>query len=309
MKAVRYHDYGDATVLVAEEVPVPVPGPGQVLVKVTATSFNPADAAIRAGHLSEVFPLELPHVPGLDVSGTVAAVGDGVTGPAEGAAVAGFLALDTDGAAAEYVLAPAEVLAPLPDGVDPVGAAAVPAVGLTAWQAVYEYSGLKAGLRVLVNGGGGAVGGYVVQLAHREGAHVTATAGPRSAERVRGLGADEVVDYTLAPVAKSVHGPFDVVVNVVPTSPQDTDALAALTADGGTFVTATTEPATDPGRGVSVVRMVVRSDPAQLADLLGLVAAGEIRIDAAARRPLADLPAVHAEADRGTLHGKTVITV
>ncbi|CAG7616236.1 NADP-dependent oxidoreductase [Actinacidiphila bryophytorum] len=308
MKAVRYHEYGDATALTLEEVPVPAPGPGQVLVKVAATSFNPADATLRAGHLREVFPVALPHVPGADVSGTVAALGADVTGPGEGAAVAGFLPLDGDGAAAEYVLAPASVLAPVPDGVDRVGAAALPAVGLTAWQALFEHGGLKAGQRVLVNGAGGGVGGYAVQLAHREGAHVTATASPRSAERVRGLGADEIVDYTQAPVAKAARGPFDLVVNLVPTAPEDTDALAALTADGGTFVTATTEPSTAPGRGVTVTRMVVRSDPAQLAALLALVAAGDLRITAT-RRPLPDLPAVHAEADRGDLHGKTVITV
>ncbi|MEV6162374.1 NADP-dependent oxidoreductase [Streptomyces sp. NPDC052052] len=307
MKAVRYHDYGDATVLVLEEVPVPVPGPGQVLVKVTATSFNPADAAIRAGYLREMLPLQLPHVPGVDVSGTIAALGPEVTGLGEGARVAGFLPLHTDGAAAAYVLAPADVLAILPDGVDPVEAAALPGVALTAWQALFEHGGLKAGRRLLVNGGGGAVGGYAIQFAHREGAHVTATASPRSTQRVRDLGADDVLDYTRAAVTETAKGSFDVVLNLVPTTPEDTDDLAALTADGGTFVTATTPPSTEPGRDVKVVRMAVRSDAGQLGHLLDLAANGRIRIDAAGRRPLAELPAVHAEADQGALHGKTVL--
>lgn len=309
MKAVRYSEYGDHSVLVLEDIPTPRPGPGQVLVQVTATSFNPADAMLRAGYLSEMLPLELPHVPGVDVSGTVAASGPDVTGFAEGAQVAGFLPLNADGASAEYVLAPADVLALVPEGVDPVDAAALPGVGLTAWQALFEHGRLASGQRVLVNGGGGAVGGYAVQFAHRAGAEVTATASPRSAERVRARGADHVVDYTATPVAEAAKGAYDVVLNLAPTTPEDTDVLAALTADGGAFVTATTPPATEPGRAVSVVRMAVRSDAAQLAELLGQVAAGTLRIDVAARRPLAELPAVHAQADSGTLAGKTVIVV
>lgn len=309
MKAVLYSAYGDSTVLVLEEVPVPQPGPGQVLVKVVATTFNPADAAFRAGYLSEMIPLELPHVPGVEVSGTIAAVGPDVTGWDEGAAVAAFLPMNAPGASAEYVLAPVEVLAPLPEGVDPVDAAALPAVALTAFQALFEHGGLTDGDRVLINGAGGAVGGFAVQLAHQAGAEVSATAGARSAERVRSFGADHVIDYTAIPVVQAAKGPFDVVLNLAPTTPEDTDALAALTADGGVFVTATTAPATEPGREVRVVRMAVRSDVAQLADLLNRSAAGTLRIDVADRRPLAELPAVHAEADRGALHGRTVIVL
>jgi NADPH:quinone reductase-like Zn-dependent oxidoreductase len=103
--------------------------------------------------------------------------------------------------------------------------------------------------RVLVNGAGGAVGGYVVQLARHAGAQVTATADPRSAERVRSYGAERVVDYTTSPVADAAPGPFDLVVNLAPTSPEDTDALAALAADGGVFVTATMPPPVDPRPG------------------------------------------------------------
>jgi NADPH:quinone reductase-like Zn-dependent oxidoreductase len=307
MKAVRYSQYGDSTTLVLEEVPTPQPGEGQVLVKVTATTFNPADAAFRAGHLREMIPLELPHVPGVEVSGTVAALGPGTTGWQTGAAVVAFLPMNAPGASAEYVVAPAEVLVALPDGVDPVDAAALPAVALTAWQALFEHGALAAGRRVLVNGAGGAVGGFAVQLAHQAGAEVTATAGPRSAERVRSFGADHVVDRTAVPVVQAAKGPFDVVVNLAPTTPEDTDALAALTADNGAFVTATTAPATEPGRGVRVVRMAVHNDTAQLADLLERAAAGTLRIDVADRRPLAELPDVHAEADRGELKGRTVI--
>ncbi|MFF0186573.1 zinc-binding dehydrogenase [Streptomyces sp. NPDC005244] len=110
-----------------------------------------------------------------------------------------------------------------------------------------------------INGAGGAVGGFAVQLAHRAGAEVTATAGARSAQRMRSFDAAHVIDYAATPVVQAAKGPFDVVLNLAPTTPEHTDALAALTADGGVFVTATTAPATEPGREVRVVRMAARS--------------------------------------------------
>ncbi|MBX9388028.1 alcohol dehydrogenase catalytic domain-containing protein [Streptomonospora halotolerans] len=264
MKAVRFHCYGDSGVLVHEEAERPVPGPGQVLVRVAATSFNPVDATIRAGRLTEVFPVELPHVPGLDVAGTVAAFGPGVEGPRVGEAVVAFLPLDADGAAAEYALAPAASLAAAPRTLDLADAAALPAVGLTAWQALFEHAGLRAGQSVLVNGAGGAVGGYAVQLAAAAGARVTATAGARSADRVRGYGAERVAGYLdhTAPLADAVGGPFDAVLNLVATTPEESAALTGLVADGGIAVSATGPLPEDPARGVRAAALFTRSDAA-----------------------------------------------
>src|SRR5689334_11012814 len=134
MKAVRFHEYGEPGVLRYEDVDQPVAGPGQVLIRVAATSFNGVDATIRGGFMQGPIPVALPHTPGIDVSGTVEALGEGVTGLAAGDRVVGFLPMTADGAAAEYVVAPAEILAAAPTGVAPADAAALPAVGLTAWQ-------------------------------------------------------------------------------------------------------------------------------------------------------------------------------
>src|SRR6266487_4376192 len=109
---------------------------------------------------------------------------DGVQSVAVGDAVVAFLSMTADGAAAEYVITPADVLAPAPTGIPLADAAAFPMVGLTAWQALFDDAELEAGQRVLINGAGGAVGGYAVQLAKRTGAHVIATASSRSSERV-----------------------------------------------------------------------------------------------------------------------------
>ncbi|GAA2208957.1 NADP-dependent oxidoreductase [Nonomuraea monospora] len=306
MKAVRYHAHGDSDVLVHEDAERPVAGPGQVVVKVAGTSFNPVDVAIRAGYLRQVFPVSFPHIPGIDVAGTVAEVGEGVTGWREGEPVVAFLPMNAPGAAAEYVAVPAGVLAAAPRTVDLADAAALPSAGLTAWQALAEHAGLQAGQSVLVNGAGGAVGGYAVQLAVQAGAVVTATASPRSVERVRSYGAQTIIDYTLTPVTETSER-FDVVLNLVTTSPEETEALAGLVADGGVFVSTTTPGRDDAARGVRAVRVFARSDAAQLAELVSRVDAGTLAIGVAARRPLADLAAVHDEAVTGRLPGKTVL--
>src|SRR6187551_3741154 len=128
MKAVRFHEYGGPDVLRYEDVEQPVAGAGQVLIRVAATSFNGVDGNIRAGFMQGPIPVTLPHTPGIDVSGTVAALGTGVTGFEVGDPVVGFLPMTGDGAAAEYVVAPAEILAPAPTGVPLADAAALPAV-------------------------------------------------------------------------------------------------------------------------------------------------------------------------------------
>jgi NADPH:quinone reductase-like Zn-dependent oxidoreductase len=308
MKAVRYHSYGDSGVLAYEEASRPAAGPGQVVLQVAGAAFNPVDAAIRAGFMRQAFPVTFPYIPNFDVSGVVAETGEGVTGWRAGDAVVAFLPMNTGGAAAEFAVASAELLAAAPRTVELADAAALPSSGLTAWQALFEHADVQAGQSVLVNGAGGAVGGYAVQLAKQAGATVTATAGPASTGRVRSQGADRVVDYTATPLLEAVAGQrFDVVLNLARTSPEETAALTALTADGGVFVS-TTGPAPDPGRGVRVAQMYVRSDAAQLGELVARVDAGDLAIDVAQRRPLADLAAVHDQAAAGRLPGgKTIL--
>lgn len=307
MKAVRFHDYGDPDVLRHEEVERPAPAAGEALVRVAASAFNPVDDGIRGGWLQEVFPVTLPHVPGIEVSGTVAALGDGVTGLAIGDAVIGFLPMTADGGAAEYVVAPAEVLAPAPTSIPLADAAALPMVGLTAWQALFDDAGLASGQRILINGAGGAVGGYAVQLAKRAGAHVIATASPRSRARVAAAGADELIDHTSAAV--TVAEPVDVLLNLARVAPEELVALAALVRDGGVVVnTVPTIPTpADERRGVRAVGVFVRSDAEQLAQLAALVDGGELRVEVAERVPLAELPAVHARAAAGALPGKVIV--
>lgn len=309
MKAVRFHEYGDPEVLRLEDVDVPTPGTGQVRVRVAATSFNGVDANIRAGRMQGPMPLDLPHIPGLDVAGTVDALGDGVDGQQVGDSVIGFLPFGDDGATAEYVLAAAASLAPAPTSIPLANAAALPLVGLTAWQALFEHANLRAGQRILINGAGGAVGGYAVQLARAAGAFVIATASTQTRAQVQAQGADEIIDHTAGEVSAAISDPVDVLLNLAPISPEQFSALAARVSDGGIIVNTTVwMPApSDEARGVRGIDLFVRSDAAVLAELSARVDRGELTVNIGERVPMADLASVHTRADDGSLAGKVII--
>jgi len=299
MRAMRFHEFGDAGVLRLEEIDKPVAGPGEALVRVTATSFNPVDATLRAGYLQQAMPLTLPHIPGLDVAGVTE----------DGRPVIGFLPMTADGAAAEWVVAPAGILTPAPAGIPLADAAAVPAVALTAWQALFEHAGVTEGQRVLINGAGGGVGGYAVQFAHAAGAHVIATASPRSAPIVREQGADEIIDYTATPVSEAITEPVDVVLNLVRADDAAMAALVPLVRPGGVVVSTASPVPEDTDRKVRSISMYVRSDATQLATIVERIDAGEVRVDVSSRHALADLPEVHRAAAAGELRGKAIIVV
>jgi NADPH:quinone reductase-like Zn-dependent oxidoreductase len=308
MKAMRYHSYGASDVLACEETHRPVADAGQVVVRVAGTSFNMLDVAIRMGILKDAVALTFPHIPNCDMAGVITEVGAGVHGWKAGDAVLALLPPDAPGAAAEYVAAPAEALAAAPRTVEVADAAALPLAGLTAWQALFEYADVNAGQSILINGAGGGVGGYAVQLAVRAGAATTATAGPRSRDRIRAYGAERIIDYTTTPVQHAADRlRFDVVLQLVRDSPEKTAHLMELVADGGTFVSTTTPGPVGTGRGKRVQQVRVRSDAAQLARLVSRVDAGDLSIDVTDRRPLADLSVVHDQAVAGQLTGKTVL--
>ncbi|WP_223206501.1 NADP-dependent oxidoreductase [Streptomyces xanthii] len=305
MKAARIHEFGDASVIRYDEVPCPRPGLGEVLIRVAANSFNPTEAALRGGLLQGFLPVDLPYTLGWDVAGTVVEIGPAVEGFAVGDRVVGRL--DGGGAAAEYVRAPAAVLTAAPQSIPLAHAAALPVAGLTAWQAVFEHGKITPGLRVLVNGAGGGVGGFVTQLAKYTGAEVIATAGPRSTEAVLRQGADQVIDYTVRPVGAALDGPVDLLLNLVPLSPRDAAALVPLVRQGGRIVSIATPVQPPADAGVSAMHMVARIDVADLGALVDLVDAGTVSVDVSSSRPLTDLSDVHRLSQAGLVRGKVLI--
>jgi NADPH:quinone reductase-like Zn-dependent oxidoreductase len=307
MKAVRFHRFGGPEVLRYEDVDWPRPAAAQVLIRVAATSFNPVDAAIRSGFLQQVFPVALPHTPGIDVAGTLAEIGEGVAGWSVGEAVVGFLPMTEDGTSAEFVLAPAELLTGAPTSIPLVDAAALPSASLSAWQALFEQADLKAGQRVLVNGSGGGVGGYALQLAKQAGATVIATASPRSRDAVEALGADRIVDYTATAVTEAISEPVEVVLNLVNAPESDPAGLTDLVSDGGVLVSTTLPVRDDPGRDVRSVRLFVRSGAGQLATIVERVDSGELRVDVSERFPLSEIARVHELGEAGKFRGKVIL--
>jgi NADPH:quinone reductase-like Zn-dependent oxidoreductase len=306
MKGVRFHELGGPEVLAYEDAPRPTAGEGQVLIRVAGSAFNSADAGIRGGTLP--FQVSLPHVPGYDVSGTLEELGTGVSGFEIGDTVVGFLSMTEDGSAADYVVAPAEVLVKAPTSIDLADAAALPSVGLTAWQALFDEGHLTSGQRILIVGAGGAVGGYAIQLAAHEGAHVIATASPRSRDLVLAQGAAEAVDHTAVSLVEAITDPVDVLLNLAPISAEEFEALVTVVRDGGIVVSTTAwmETPGDESRGVRTAGVFVRPDAGQLARLVDLVDSGQLTVDVARRVRLSELPAIHAEAAAGTLRGKAV---
>ena len=297
MKAVRFHEFGGPEVLRYEEADQPVPGPGQVLVKVAGTAYNPVDAAFRAGFMQQAMPVKLPFIPGLDLAGTVVDSGEQVIA---------FLPMTSDGASAEFVVVDRELLAPAPTSVPLADAAALPSGALTAWQGLFEQAGLQSGQRILINGAGGAVGGFAVQLAKQAGAYVIATASPRSVAAVRSAGADEIIDHTTTTVTTE---PVDVVFNLVRADEATMAGLVALVKPGGVLVSTAAPAEEDQERKVKTISMYVRSDAKQLEALAAQVDAGTLKLDIGARYPLSELAKVHEEATTGTIHGKIIIEV
>jgi len=307
MKVVRFEQVGGPEVLEHVEMEKPVPAAGEVLVRVAASAYNAADGGMRGGFLP--IPVALPHVPGYDVSGTVEALGDSTTDLRVGDEVVGFLPMERDGGAAEYVVAPAESLVLAPTTIPLVDSAALPSVALTAWQALVDDGGLQAGQRLLVIGAGGVVGKYAVQLAKRLGAHVVATASPRSADAVRTAGADQVIDHTAVDVLGALDEQVDVLLNLAPLEPARFETAVAAVRDGGVVVSTTAFIATpgDESRGVRAATVFVQPNRDRLEQLVALVNAGELAVEVTRRISLAELPALHAEAETGRIAGKVVV--
>jgi len=278
MRAVRAHERGGPEQLTYESAPRPEPAPGEVLVAVRAASITSGELdwdASWTDSLDGTGRDRTPVVPSHEVSGVVAALGPGVTGLAVGDEVYGLIPFTRDGAAAEYVTVPADVLAAKPARLDHDNAAAVPLAALTAWQGLIGHAALTPGQHVLVQGGAGGVGSFAIQIAKSQGARVTTTALPQDRDFVTRLGADRVVDYSTERFEDQVVD-VDVVFDAVG---GETQARSwAVLRPGGTLVSIVQPP--DPeaasaakGRGVF---FVVEPDRAGLESLTELIDDGRL---------------------------------
>src|SRR5258707_12117099 len=192
MKAAFIERYGGPAELRYGDLPDPVAGPGEVVIDVHAASVNAADWKVRAGQYQQAkFPLIL----GRDFSGVISAVAEGITDLKVGDAAFGVCEAGQEGACAEKIGAKAAIVAKKPDAVSHVNAAALALTGLTALSAIEDTLKLQRGETILIQGGAGGVAGFAIQLAKHIGARVITTASAPNHAYVKGLGADEIVDY------------------------------------------------------------------------------------------------------------------
>lgn len=285
MKAVRLHQATGVEGLVYEEAPDPAPALGDVLVKVHACGITPTELdwpiwTDRAGHKRDAL------IPAQEFSGVVAAVGFGTAGVAVGDEVYGLIMAYWDGAAAEYIAIEARDVAPKPKTVDHVHAAALPQVGLTSWQALFDHGHLAAGQTVVIHGAGGAVGTAAVQLARSVGAHVIGTGRGNVRSLVLELGADRFVDLEQHGWEDTV-GQVDLVYDII-----GGDVVArsvALVKPGGALVTVMGPPPPTSRTDIRTLFFIRQPNRAQLVELARRVDAGELRVPRiGAVYPLAD---------------------
>ena len=294
-----------------EDLPTPRVGPGQLLVRVQASSVNPVDAGIAAGHLKDMFPHEFPVLVGRDYAGVVEQVGAGVTGYAAGDAVFGFVPGMGpgvhDGSWAELIAVPQDQVARRPDGVDLAKAGAAPLAAVTAL-AVHDALGLGRGDTVLMVGANGGVGAFAVQLAAAAGATVLAPGLPEDHDYLRGLGVAEVLDRNgdvAAQVRERHPDGVDALADFASRSPEQLDAYAAAVREGGRIASSAGAAGEGPGR----TNVMAVPAAATLERLAGLLADGTLRVPVQASYPLAQVDQALKTLSGQHTQGKLAITL
>lgn len=324
MRAILLDAFGGSDVLRIGTIERPEPGPGEVLVRVMFAGINPADWKTREGMLSRYITYHFPFILGFDLAGEIAAVGPGAEGFAVGDRVFGtsMQGMGRNGSYAEFTTAYPAMLARVPDNIDLAAAAAVPTAGITAYGGLVDAGGLKAGQKVLVNGGAGGVGTYAIQIARALGADVATTCGPANLDYVRGLGAELAIDYRSedvhAAVANWAPGGVDLVLDAV-----GLDSLLPkgieLVKPGGRFIEIETliseadevlkAAAAERGVHLGSNMVAITRAPEHLAGLAKLIADGKVDAIMPEVVPMTGVGAAHDRIKQGHVRGKIVIRI
>ncbi len=323
MLAVTLPSYGDVSVLTLAEVPDPGAGPGEVLVDVAATAVNRADLLQRMGFY-EPPPGASPY-PGLECSGRIAALGDGVTGWSVGDEVCALL---SGGGYAEKVAVPVGQLLPVPEGLSLTQAAALPEVACTVWSNVFQLAALQPGEVLLVHGGTSGIGTMAIQLAVRHGARVLCTVGSaEKAARAEALGAERAIRYRdedFVEVVRELTGGADVVLDNMGASYLDRNVKVLRT--GGRLVVIGLQGGVKGelnlgallGKRASVHATSLRARPARekaaivaavRAQVWPAVEAGEVQPVVDRVLPLEQVAEAHQVLEASTHVGKVVLSV
>jgi NADPH:quinone reductase-like Zn-dependent oxidoreductase len=306
MKAVVIHSYGGREVLLTEDVPVPGIADDEVLIKVHAAGVNPVDWKVRAGYLAEMLSYQFPLTLGWDVSGTVEKAGSNVTRLSAGDEVYALADISRNGAYAEYVAVKADTVALKPESLDHVHAASVPLAALTAWQCIFGAADLSEGQKILIHAAAGGVGSFAVQLAKWKGAYVLGTASARNMDFLLGLGADEVIDYTVTPF-EDVAVDVDIVLDAMGGEVQERSWKTLRS--GGILVSILGPPDENKAAefGVRSAGVFVQPDAEQLTEIAELIDKGHVKPVVTEILPLADVAKAHEMSETEHVRGKIVL--
>jgi len=306
MKAVYIERHGGPDELKYGYLPDPVAGPGEVLVDVHAASVNGADWKVRAGGSYQ--PARFPHILGRDFSGVVSGLGEGIADFRIGDPVFGVSEANRESCYAEKLAIKAAIVAPKPESLSHVEAAAVALVGLTAVVSIEGSLQLKPGETILIQGGAGGVAAFAIQLARHIGARVITTTSLANLSYVRGLGADEVIDYTAQDFTKLVSGcdaVFDTVGGDV--APRSFSVLKP----GGraAFIASGPKAPASPRADVASLRPNAARDRRHLERIASLVSAGAVKLPEIATYPLAQAADALKVSEGRHFRGKLVLVV
>ena len=306
MKAAYFERHGGPEVICYGDLPDPEAGLGEVVVDIHAASVNGADCKVLSGRYSRI--TDFPYVLGRDFSGVVASLGDGVDEFAPGDPVFGVCDVGQEGTYAEKIAVKAALVAPKPDSLSHVDAAALALIGLTVVDSIEDTLDLQPGETILIQGGAGGVAGFGIQLAKHIGAHVIATCSARNIDYVRGLGADEVIDYNAQDFANVVSD-CDAVFETVGGDVAER-SFAALKPGGRAAFIASGPTAPEPTRDdVTAHRPRVGRDRPHLLRILDLVETGAVRVPEIRTVPLEDAASALATSASRHLRGKLVLKI
>lgn len=306
MKAAYFERHGSPEVLEYGDLPDPVAGKGEIVIDIHAASVNGADWKVRAGAYSQI--TEFPYVCGRDFSGTVSGIGEDVDEFALGDAVFGVCQVGQEGTYAEKIAMDAALVARKPDGVSHVDAAALSLIGLTALVSVEDTLALQSGETILIQGGAGGVAGFAIQLAKHIGAHVITTASAGNHDYVRGLGADEVIDYNVRDFTEAVSdvdAVFDTVGGEVAMR-----SFSVLRSGGrAAFIASGSTAPESPRDDVRSLRPRVGRDRPHLERILELADAGAVTVPEVVTYRLEEAATAHRVSEGRHLRGKLVFSM
>ncbi|KAJ1379264.1 Polyketide synthase, enoylreductase domain [Sesbania bispinosa] len=313
-------------------VQVPPLKPDQVLVHARAVSVNPLDTRMRSGYGRSIFEPLLPIILGRDVSGEVAAVGGSVRSVSVGQQVFGALhPTAVRGTYTDYAILDEEEVTPKPDSLSHVEASAIPFAALTAWRALKSTARISEGQRILVVGGGGAVGFAAIQLAVAAGCPVTTTCGSQSVDRLLAAGAEQAVDYVAEDVELAIKGKFDVVLDTIGVLETERMGISFLKR-GGHYMTLQGEAASLADKcgltfglpaaiavlsrkqiqyrythGIEYSWTFMRADIEGLVEIRKLCEAGKMKIPVDKTFPITQVKEAHEAKDKKLIQGKVVL--